>query len=141
MSDLYVSQKLTIPANELNTTASRSSGPGGQNVNKVNSKITLRWSPHESAVLDPAWRDRFVERFANRINREGELVLHSDRFRDQAQNLSDVRYRLTEMLLEVRRPPKRRKKTRPTKGSLRRRREAKTQLSQKKQRRRERFDA
>ncbi|KAA5546174.1 aminoacyl-tRNA hydrolase [Roseiconus nitratireducens] len=141
MSDLYVSQKLTIPANELNTTASRSSGPGGQNVNKVNSKITLRWSPHESAVIDPAWRDRFVERFANRINREGELVLHSDRFRDQAQNLSDVRYRLTEMLLEVRRPPKRRKKTRPTKGSLRRRREAKTQLSQKKQRRRERFDA
>jgi ribosome-associated protein len=140
MSDLYVNSSLTIPAAELKTSASRSGGPGGQNVNKVNSKITLRWSPAECESIEAGWRERFMKRFANRINKEGELVLHSDRHRDQPQNLADVRYRLVEMLLECRRPPKRRKKTRPTKGSQRRRLEAKTQLSEKKQRRRQRFD-
>ncbi len=140
MSDLYVHPSLTIPDSELTVTASRSSGPGGQNVNKVNSKVTLRWAPEQSAVIDPQWRERFVQRFSNRINNEGELVLHSDRHRDQPSNLADVRYRLIEMLLEVRKPPQKRKRTRPTLGSKRRRLKNKKEHSQKKQSRRASFD-
>ncbi|QEF97093.1 Peptidyl-tRNA hydrolase ArfB [Stieleria maiorica] len=140
MSDLYVNARLTIPSSEIDVTAARSSGPGGQNVNKVNSKITLRWSPGNCTAIDPHWRDRFIARHANRITKDGELVLHSERYRDQPRNLADARLRLVEMLLECREPPKKRKKTRPTLGSKRRRKEAKTQLSQKKQSRRQRFD-
>ncbi|MEM0926416.1 MAG: aminoacyl-tRNA hydrolase, partial [Planctomycetota bacterium] len=71
----------------------------------------------------------------------GELVLQSGRYRDQPQNLADVRARLVAMLLECREPAKPRKKTRPTAGSRRRRREAKTRQSEKKQNRRQRFDS
>lgn len=140
MSDLYVNNRLTIPAGELTISAARSSGPGGQNVNKVNSKITLRWSPGQCTAIDTAWRDRFVARNANRINRDGELVLHSERYRDQTRNLADARLRLVELLLQCREPAKPRKKTRPTLGSKRRRKESKTKLSEKKQGRRQRFD-
>ena len=140
MSDLYINARLTIAASELKVSAARSSGPGGQNVNKVNSKITLRWSPGNCTRIDPAWRNRFIARHGNRINRDGELVIHSERYRDQPRNLADARFRLTQMLLECREPAKQRKKTKPTAGSRRRRKEAKTKQSQKKQSRRISFD-
>ena len=140
MSDLYICPRLTIPAAELRTSVARSSGPGGQNVNKVNSKVTLRWSPSQSNVIDPGWRTRFVARHQNRINREGEVVLHSERYRDQPRNLADARYRLAQMLLECREPAKKRRPTKPTVGSRRRRKEAKQRHSQKKDARRTKWD-
>jgi len=133
MSDLVVTRRFTIPESGLSWSASRSSGPGGQNVNKVNSKVTLRWTPVTQPGFDDGWRARFETRFATRINREGELVLHSEKTRDQIRNLADVRLRLVEMLLECRVPPKKRKVTRPTLGSKKRRVEGKRRLSQKKQ--------
>ena len=139
MSDLYVNARLTIPERELTTSAARSGGPGGQNVNKVNSKITLRWSPSRCESLPDSWRERFVARFGNRINREGELILQSERYRDQPRNLADVRQKLVEMLLSCQAPPKKRKPTRPSLGSKRRRKEAKQRQSQKKQSRRTDF--
>ena len=139
MSDLIVNSRLTIAESELTVTAARSGGPGGQNVNKVNSKITLRWSPERCAQLDPGWRRRFVTRFANRINRNGQLVLHSEKYRDQPRNLEDARQKLVGMLLECQAPPKRRIATKPSKGSQRRRLEQKKQQSQKKQNRRRDF--
>ena len=139
MSDLFINSRLTIPSSELTITAARSSGPGGQNVNKVNSKITLRWSPQKCTAIDTGWRNRFVARHSNRINRDGELVLHSERYRDQPRNLADARFRLVQLLLECREPATPRKKTRPTAGSRRRRKESKTKLSQKKQGRRMNF--
>ena len=140
MSELYVCPRLTIPAAQLQVSAARSSGPGGQNVNKVNSKITLRWSPDRCTQLDDGWRARLRSRYGNRINREGELVLHSDRYRDQPRNLADVRARLVQMLMECRQPAKKRKPTKPTAGAKRRRRKHKTQLSERKQSRRQSFD-
>ena len=140
MSDLVVNSRLTIPSEEIRISVARSSGPGGQNVNKVNSKVTLRWSAGACAAIDPGWRARFETRFASRISKDGDLVLHSDQYRDQPRNLTDARLRLVEMLLECEKPPKVRKKTRPTKGSQRRRREAKTKHSQKKQGRRTRYE-
>jgi ribosome-associated protein len=136
MSDLYVNPRLTIAEKEITITAARSSGPGGQNVNKVNSKVTLRWSPARCDGLNADWRRRFVTRHGNRINREGELVLHSERYRDQGRNLTDVRQKLTEMLLECQAAPKPRKATRPTRSSQRRRLDEKSRQSQKKQNRR-----
>ncbi len=136
MTDLHVNRRLTIPDRELTVLTSRSSGPGGQNVNKVNTKTTLKWNPSACELMDPAWRRRFLARHGNRINREGEIVLHSDRYRDQGRNLADVRNKLVAMLLECQAPPKVRKATRPTKGSQRRRLEQKQRQSQKKERRR-----
>jgi ribosome-associated protein len=136
MTDLHVNSRLAIPDKEIKISSARSSGPGGQNVNKVNSKITLRWSPAHCDELDPAWRRRFLARHSGRINREGQLVLHSERYRDQGRNLADVRQKLVNMLLECQSAPKTRKATRPTKGSQRRRLEQKRRQSQKKQGRR-----
>jgi ribosome-associated protein len=136
MADLFVNTRLTIPAKELIVTAARSSGPGGQNVNKVNSKVTLRWNPARCTALPDGWQARFVARHAGRINRQGELVLHSERHRDQSRNLSEVRQRLVEMLLECQSAPKRRKLTRPTLGSKQRRLDSKRRRSEKKQNRR-----
>ena len=139
MSDLFVNSRLTIPDNELAVTRARSSGPGGQNVNKVNSKVTLKWSPKDCAGIDAAWRKRFLARHANRINREGQLVLHSERFRDQPRNLADVRQKLVDMLLACQAAPKKRIATRPSRASQRRRLDQKTRQSQKKQARRKDF--
>ena len=136
MAELYVNSRLTIAEKEISISAARSSGPGGQNVNKVNSKVTLRWSPKRCEMLDVAWCRRFVTRYGNRINRDGELVLHSEQYRDQGRNLADVRQKLASMLLECQSPPKPRKATRPTRGSQRRRLEQKSRQSQKKQNRR-----
>jgi ribosome-associated protein len=132
MSDLQVTKRFTIADSDLNWSATRSSGPGGQNVNKVNSKVTLRWKPTTQPGFDDAWRHRFESRFATRINREGELVLHSDKTRDQFRNLADARGRLVAMLLECRTPPKSRAPTRPTLGSQKRRMEGKRRVAEKK---------
>jgi ribosome-associated protein len=132
MADLYVNSRLTIAEKEITITAARSSGPGGQNVNKVNSKVTLRWSPSRCNPLPDDWRRRFVTRHGNRINRGGELVLHSEQYRDQGRNLADVRQKLANMLLECQSAPKTRKATRPTRSSQRRRLDEKSRQSQKK---------
>ena len=132
MADLYVNSRLTIPSDEISISTARSSGPGGQNVNKVNSKVTLHWSPGNCAALRADWRRRFVASYANRINREGHVVISSQQYRDQTRNLADVRQRLANMLLSCQNPPKPRRETRPTLGSKRRRLEQKRQQSQKK---------
>ena len=117
MANLYINPKLTIADKELTVSVARSSGPGGQNVNKVNSKVSLRWNPTSSTSLPKDWCGRFVARHSNRINQAGEVLLSSDRYRDQGRNLADVRRRLVEMLLACQSPPKRRLSTRPTRGS------------------------
>ncbi len=131
-NDLFVNARLTISASELDFSQARSSGPGGQNVNKVNSKVTLRWSPEKCEQIDDAWRRRFAARYGNRITRDGVFVLQSDRYRDYIRNLADVRQRMVEMLLECQSPPKARKATRPTLGSKKRRLEGKRQQAEKK---------
>ncbi len=136
MADLLVNSRLTIPEKELTVTAARSSGPGGQNVNKVSSKVTMRWSPSLCAGLDQGWCKRFVARHGGRINRDGELVLHSEQSRDQSRNRADVRRKLVELLLECQWAPKARIATRPSRSSQRRRLDEKRRQSQRKQSRR-----
>ncbi|MEM6363769.1 MAG: alternative ribosome rescue aminoacyl-tRNA hydrolase ArfB [Planctomycetota bacterium] len=136
MSDLPITSTWTIRASELEFTAVRSSGPGGQNVNKVNSKVTLKWKPVAGPGFDDAWRRRLLTRHANQVNRDGFLVIHSDATRDQSRNRDDACRRLRGWLLDCRFPPKKRTPTRPTLGSKRRRLDAKKRRSQTKQQRR-----
>src|SRR5262245_37779543 len=87
---LIVNSRIHMPEAEFELSFVRSSGPGGQNVNKVNSKAVLRWNVAASSSLPADVRQRFLERYARRITGEGELVLTSQRFRDQGRNTIDV---------------------------------------------------
>lgn len=136
-SFLSVNSRLRIPLSEFEFTYARSSGPGGQNVNKVNSKALLRWPVRTSPSMPEPVRQRFLSRYGNRITAEGELLISSQRFRDQARNVDDCLERLREMLLHAATPPTRRKRTKPTRASIQRRLENKRHKSAKKQGRRE----
>jgi ribosome-associated protein len=132
---MIIDSRIQIPDDELRFTFVRSSGPGGQNVNKVNTKAVLRWSVRTSLAMPADVRARFLERFAPRITSEGEVLIASQRFRDQRQNERDCLEKLREMLLVAATPPKRRRKTKPTRSSVVRRREEKRVQSRKKQQR------
>lgn len=133
---LVVSSRIRIPAEELRFSFVRSSGPGGQNVNKVNTKAVLRWSLAETTALGDAVRTRFLESYGHRITVRGDLVITSQRHREQGKNAADCLEKLRTMIAQVATPPKKRKPTRPTKGAVKRRLDAKRQRSEKKERRR-----
>jgi len=133
---LDVTPGIRIALAELRFTFARSSGPGGQNVNKVNSKATLHWPVASSAGLPDDVRERFVAAFRTQVNKQGELVLHSQRYRDQERNIADCLEKLRGMLRQVAHPPKRRKPTHPSRGSKQRRLDNKKARSEVKSRRR-----
>ncbi len=99
---LIVNSRIRIPESELQWTFARSSGPGGQNVNKVSSKAVLRWHAAGSASLPKEVRERFLARFASRLTTTGELIISSQRYRDQPRNISDAQEKLRAMLASVR---------------------------------------
>lgn len=136
MAWLEISPHWRIPLEEFNFEYCRSSGPGGQNVNKVSSKTTLRWNVRESQQIRPDVRARLVARFGSRLTLAGELLITSQRFRDQERNRADCLERLAAMLRVIEHAPKARKATRPTRGSKERRLTGKRQRSQTKQQRR-----
>jgi ribosome-associated protein len=127
--------KLSIPLAEFDLHYARSSGPGGQNVNKVNSKVVLYWSIAESPSVPEPVRQRFLARFAHRLTTAGILVLGSDKFRDQKRNVDDCLEKLAAMLAEALTPPKPRKKTKPHRGAKEKRLRGKREQAEKKQRR------
>jgi ribosome-associated protein len=121
-----------IPDWELEWSFARSSGPGGQNVNKVNSKAVLRWNPARSAALPPHARDRVLARLSPRLTTDGWLVIASDRFRDQPRNRDDCLEKLYAVLEEAFFEPKARKKTKQSFSSRKKNRESKKLDSRKK---------
>ena len=133
---LIVSRRVRIPLEEFRFTFARSGGPGGQNVNKVNTKVTLHWPVRSSPSLPEDVRERFCGRYRRRINKLGEVVIQSARYRDQARNVSDCLAKLRDMLRQVAVAPKQRKPTRPTRASQERRLREKKARTQKKQARR-----
>lgn len=135
-ADVEITPRLRIAAGELEWSFARSSGPGGQNVNKVNSKAVLRWRPRESPSLPADVRERFCVRYGSRLTEAGELILASEESRDQNQNVRRCLEKLRELVLSVATAPRRRRPTRPTKASQRRRVTAKLQHGQKKRERR-----
>jgi ribosome-associated protein len=133
---LIVAPELKIPLREFVFTFSRSGGPGGQNVNKVNTKALLRWRVADSLALPEAVRRRLVSQQRRRITAEGELLVVSQRFRDAGRNAADCLEKLRQMIAEAACPPRPRKPTRPTKASVRRRIEDKRRKAMKKRGRR-----
>lgn len=129
---LIVDEHLAIPEAELGWSFVRSSGAGGQNVNKVNSKAVLRFDVMSSPSLREGVRLRFLAAFANRTTSEGVLVLSCDVHRDQGRNVEECRARLQSMLRSVLHPPRARRATRPTRGSQERRLKGKSQHADKK---------
>jgi ribosome-associated protein len=133
---LNVNEKISIRLTEFNFSYARSPGPGGQNVNKVNSKVILKWSLEKTKALPESVRHRFTQKFAKRISHDGVLVITSHRFRDQGRNVADCLGKLREMILSVAEEPKRRKKTKVPRGVKLRRLENKRKKSLTKQTRR-----
>lgn len=122
---LRVGPELMIPADEVVFQAARSGGPGGQNVNKVESKVVLRYDVRRSKVLTEEQRLHLLERLAGRLTKEGELVLHSARHREQRRNYEAARERMLEILREALTPRVPRIETRPRRSARERRLQAK----------------
>lgn len=136
MRDIVVTPRLTIPAGELSIAFARSGGPGGQNVNKVSSKVDLRWNPATSAALTADDRALLLEKLSNRLTTEGELIVTSTLTRDQVKNRDDAASKLALIVRAALFRPKARRATKPSKASKRRRVEAKRHRAQIKRNRR-----
>ena len=130
MADLHITSRIVIPDEELIFSFARSSGPGGQNVNKVNSKATLRWNVTASAALPDDVRSRFLKVYASRLTNEGEILVTSQESRDQPKNIAICLEKLRGMIQQVLTAPKKRRPTKPTKGSKQRRLNDKKQRSE-----------
>jgi ribosome-associated protein len=132
---LHVNASIAIPRGELLFSFVRSSGPGGQNVNKVASKAVLRWNVVQSAALSDDVRQRFLAKERRRVNDRGELVITSQRYRDQPRNIEDCLVKLSALVASAAVRPRVRKKTKATRASRENRMHEKRAVSEKKRRR------
>lgn len=137
---MVVNESITIPDDEFDWSYARSGGPGGQNVNKVSSKAILRWPVRASPSLPPHVKDRLMALNRRRITNDGDLVLSSQRYRDQDRNRQDCLEKLAGLVREAATLPKPRRATRPTRGSHRRRLASKRHRSDLKASRRDGFE-
>jgi ribosome-associated protein len=123
--DLVVNPRLTIPARDLSWRASRASGPGGQNVNKVATKVTLRFDLRGTDSLTRAHKARLRKLAGRRLDAQGALMISAQAERSQRQNLERARDGLRKLIRKALIPPKRRIGTKPTRASKRKRLESK----------------
>jgi ribosome-associated protein len=130
-----IDDNLAIPDEEVSFATSRSGGPGGQNVNKLETRVTLRFDLAGSGALSEEQKARLRERLATRITREGVLQVSSQRHRSQGANREAAVERFTELLQENLREETPRRKTRPSRAAKARRLDAKRRQSQRKRER------
>lgn len=121
MAPLHIQDALTLPADELSFRAVRASGPGGQNVNKVSSKVELSFALDASVVLAGEVKQRLRVLAGSRLTLDGRVIIVSQLTRDQHKNLADARERLRELVLRALEVPTVRKATKVPKGVRRRR--------------------
>lgn len=137
---LEVTPAVVIPAGDLRWRAVRASGPGGQNVNKVSSKVELVFDVRACRALDAGTKARLCAAHPSWLDADGALVVRSQLTRDQPRNLEDARQKLREAVVAALYVPKRRKPTKPSRGAKERRLGEKKLHGQKKRDRRVRDD-
>lgn len=133
VSSVPLGRGVSVPEAELELSAARSSGPGGQSVNTTSSKVELRWNVRDSAAVTEAQRARILERLGSRLTNDGVLVLQGSEHRSQHRNRAAVIARFQAIVGEALEPPKQRRRTRPTRGSKERRLRAKKHRGELKQ--------
>ena len=133
MSGLIVNDRITIPDSELQEQFIRSSGPGGQNVNKVSSAVQLRFNVLTSLNLTDWARERLLR--SGRLTNDGILVITAQRFREQERNRADARARLAEIIARAAIPPVPRRATKVPRSSKKKRLDGKKHRAQIKQNR------
>jgi ribosome-associated protein len=135
-SPLIINDKVTLPGSDLEWTAVKASGPGGQNVNKVNSKIELAFDFEATVALQDAVKTRLRELAKNQLDGEGRIFIKSEKTRDQGKNLADARAKLKDLVLKALVAPKARKPTKPSKAQKAKRLTTKKKVGAKKAARR-----
>ena len=137
MRILSINDSLHIPTSELTLAFSRSSGPGGQNVNKTSTRVELSFDVINSSSLSEFQRERIIDRFCHRLHKSGVLTVVSDRYRSQGRNRLDSERKLIELLQEtLKPPPPKRRKTKPGRNARKRRLDSKKRQAEKKNSRR-----
>lgn len=131
--------KFIIPWEEVVFSVTRSSGAGGQHVNKTNSAVQLRFSVTESASLNDQQKERLHKKLSHRLTQSGEILIRVEDERDQKRNKEKAYKLLNEMVLEGLKEPKKRIATKPKKSSIKKRLETKKIRSQVKKNRSEKF--
>ncbi len=129
---IRVTDSVRVPLSELEISYTRSSGPGGQHVNKTSSAVVLRWNVNTSSALNETQRARVSVQLANQINLAGELMIEADEQRSQLQNRDVALERFASTLARALVIPKHRKATRPSRASKERRLDSKRQTSDRK---------
>lgn len=117
--------KLYIPWNEIEVSVTRSSGAGGQHVNRTNSAVQLRFSISQSLILTDAQKDRLMRKLAHRLVQGDQILIRSEEERDQKRNKEKAYENLNRIIENALKEPKKRVATKPKKSSVRKRLESK----------------
>ena len=116
--DLFIKNNIIIPYNELIISTSRSGGPGGQHVNKTNTKITLRWNIINTKVLSDQDKAHIIKKLQNQLSTDGDLIIHNTETSSQLENKKRAMRHLKEILIQSLEIPKKRKKTNVSKAKI-----------------------
>lgn len=125
-NDLLIKNGISIPDHELEITASRAGGPGGQHVNKTNSRISVRWNVKNTSALTDEQKERVLQKLHVQLTTEGDLIVHNSASRSQEQNKRSALMRLVQEVRNALTIPKKRMKTRVSRGAKEARLQAKT---------------